>query len=229
MKVLISIVILTLATLSFANPNTVIHLDAKYDPVSGDLIAPDQILLVKGLKAYQSGYYKSSLSYLRKSAAFGNSEAQKTIGLMHIKSLGVNQDWAKGYAWIKLAALDGTSKKKQLETNIKGNLKPEEIEQAKKEYSELSKHYNTTVTDTRRYRWYLKQKSKVVGSRVGAQTGKVQQMRIVENGTSATLGSLNGKTVSGVDNMNEFMTEYNFGLLEPAKSIIISGEIETVD
>ncbi len=193
-----------------ANPNSVININPHYDK-NYNLVTPDKILLVEAIKAYQAGFNESALTKFRQSAAFGNSNAQKYIGLMYIKSLGVKQNWAKGYAWIKLAALDGTKEHIDLMHNIYKNLKPDEIKQANIEYQKISEDYDLSATLKRRDRWARKQKLKRVGSRTGSQTTNVQSQGL--NGIN-----LDPDRTSKLDQMKAFVDDYQFG-------VVTSGEI----
>jgi hypothetical protein len=200
-----------------------------YDRVTGKFISPDKILLATGIKDYQKGKYQSALLNFKKAAAFGNSEAQKFIGLMHIKSLGVSQNWAKGYAWIKLAALDNSTKHNDLKNSIYTHLKPAEKKNVDKDYAEIIKDYGISATDKRRYKWYRKQKKNTLGSRAGAQTSVIKQQRILNNGKHKMIIDKNGESSLGLDSMNHFVVNYNFGIVESRKNVVNLGEVIPVE
>ena len=210
----LAIILLLASIVAIANPNAVININPHYDK-SYNLVTPDKILLVKAIKAYQDGYHKSALTKFYQSAAFGNSNAQKYIGLMHIKSLGVNQDWPKGYAWIKLSAQDGTNEHLELMRSIYKILKPEEIKQAYIEYERISEDYDVSATLERRSRWVRKQKLKATGSRTGSQTTNVQTQAL--NGVK-----LDSNRTSKMDEMETFVNNYKFG-------VVSSGEIIPIE
>ena len=188
-----------------ANPNFVvssgIHIDQQ-----GKLIPPDKIFLAYAYEGYEKGYYQSSFSYFKKAAALGNSVAQKYIGLMHLKSLGVEKDWAKGYAWIKLAAMDKNKDHEALERKIYKLLTPIEIERAEKEYLAINEEYGQIATLTRRDRWAHKQKLKMTGSRTG----------------SGVFVPLSASTPHGnglLDGLKSYVDDFNYGHVSPGEII----------
>ena len=214
MKYLIIMLFIGFFVPSYANPNAVINLKPHYD-AQHNLVTPDKVLLAKAIRAYQDGYNKSAMTKFQQSAAFGNSDAQMYIGLMYIKALGVPSNWAKGYAWIKLAAQSQNRKHIELKHNIEKNLKPDELKRSEMEYQLISEDYNDVATLKRRDRWVRKQKMKSTGSRTGSQTANVQTQAL--NGAK-----LNSDATSNLETMNEFINEYNFG-------IVSAGKIKTKD
>ncbi len=167
MKYLILMLFIGFFVPSYANPNTVISSSLHMDK-QGHLIQPDKIYLGYAFEAYQKEYNKSALTYFKKAAALGNSIAQKYVGLMHIKSLGVEESWAKGFAWIKLAASDGKKETTKLRDEILVQLTPQEVKLADIEYKKINDQYGTIAALTRRDRWVAKQKMKMLGSRTGS-------------------------------------------------------------
>jgi TPR repeat protein len=214
MKTLLIAILIITANLAKANPNMVINVDAHYDS-QYKLVTPDKFFLTKALKAYQDGYNKSALKHFRQAAAFGNSDAQMYIGLMYIKSLGVDQNWSKGYAWIRLSAQDGSKKHVDLKKNILGQLKPDEKKQAEIDFLEISNDYSTSATLKRRNRWVRKQKMKSTGSRTGSQTTNVQSQAL--NGVK-----LDNNRSGRLNEMEAFVNNYNFG-------VVTSGEITPIE
>jgi len=213
--------VLTLAALIFsvtvtANPDAVVNLSAKYDK-QYRLIKPDEYLLRNGLVAYQKGNNELAFDYFMKAAAFGNTDAQMYLGLMYIKSLGVGQNWAKGYAWLELAAMDETKKHVDLKNHIRAQLKPEEIEAVKVEIAEIDKDYNASATLKRRDRWVRKQKLKITGSRTGSQA---LVGRLVNQDLNGVVIARNVE--KRIEAMQQFVDDFNFGY-------VTGGPIETVD
>lgn len=215
--------ILLIANSIFANPNFVTTVNPTYDEQS-ELITPDKVYLAKAIKQYNEGYNQLTLSYFKKAAAFGNSEAQKYIGLMNIKSLGVERDWALGYAWIRLAALDHTHKHEKLKQKIFSQLLPEEIERSNKLYDEIHEDYSPHTTLLRRNRWVskLKHNSLVVGSRTGslALSGKILTFKSIADMQKGSVSSI--KVGQNLDAMSAFIVDYDFGT-------VTSGEITPVN
>jgi TPR repeat protein len=205
-KIMYSVLLITISIASLANPNAVINLDAHYDK-QHNLVNPDQVLVAKAIKAYQQGYNGDAISKFKQAAAFGNSDAQMYVGLMYLKALGVSQNWAKGYAWIKLAALDQTKKHVQLKDSVYKQLKPEERLQSQNEYQIIEKDYNSLETLKRRDRWVHRQKLKATGTRTGSQTVNVQSQSI--NGVK-----LDGDRTSKMSKMEAFVNNYGYGIVE---------------
>ena len=211
-RINVSIIVLMFSiTTGYSNPNYVISLKPHFDK-QGRLVTPDKILLAKGLKAYQDGYYKSAMIKFKQSAAFGNSKAEELLGLMYIKALGVSRSWAKGYAWIRLAAMDSTQDHINLRNSINAKLNNEEKIRAEIEYTDLLKVYDQSLALNRRSRWVSMQMQAATGTRTGSQTVNVQTQAI--NGVKKD----NDKT-SRLNEVQSFVDDYNFG-------IINSGEIK---
>jgi len=204
MKYLTPLILLLTATfIVYAGPNQVINLAPHYDK-QHRLVTPDKILLANALKSYQDGFYKTALNSFMQSAAFGNSTAQKYIGLMNIKSIGVEQNWAKGFAWIRLSALDGSKKNSELKNSLYSQLTPQEKKQAEIEYNKISQDYGVAETLKRRDRWVKKQKRKATGSRTGSQT-----VNVVSVGSFGAVQDIN--RAGRLSEMENFVDNYNFG------------------
>jgi hypothetical protein len=213
----INLIFITLIFFNYslqANPNFVENAGKHYDN-SGNLIMPDKFFLIQALKSYQDGYNQSALTNFKKAAAFGNSVAQKYIGLMYIKALGVPRDWSTGYAWIKLAALDNTSENNILENKILKLLNPEELQKSKDAYEKLMLHYDQASALKRRDTWVRKQSNKMVGSYISNKTSNIYSYkpdgRIISTNSSM-----------GYEQMNKFVEDFNFGYVS-------GGEIITLD
>lgn len=205
-KLIFSILLIITSFNSFANPNAVIYLDAHYDK-QHNLVNPDQVLVAQAVKSYQNGYNGDALKKFKQAAAFGNSEAQMYIGLMYIKALGVKRDWTKGYAWIKLAALDQSKKHIQLRDSIYDQLKPNEKSKISIEYQTIEKDYNPSEALRRRDRWVRKQKLNTTGTRTGSQTVNVQTQAL--NGVK-----LDNDRTSKLNSLEAFVNNYDFGIVK---------------
>ncbi len=195
-------------------PNIVLTLKPVSDK-KGRLITPDKIMLAKAITQYQDGYPELAMIYFKKSAAFGNANAQVQIGLMHLKSLGVKEDWAIGYAWIRLGAQDNTPQHIKLKLKIFSLLSPEEKEQSKSEYKEIIHYFGKSKAYNRRVRWVRKVTNSVLGSRVGSRTSNVQSVNI--DGSVRSIYS--DKKINAY---NAFIDEFKYGIIE-------SGEIKAIE
>lgn len=197
----------------YANPNAVLNISPKYDK-KNRMINPDEYFLRQALVAYKLEKNESAFSYFMKSAAFGNSDAQMYIGLMYIKSLGVSQSWAKGFAWLQLAAKDNTKKHVDLMQYIQTQLKPEELELSKIELININKEYEASVTYKRRDRWVRKQKLKTTGSRTGS---KSMAGRLVSQDLRGVV--IDGNAIKKVDQFEMFVDHFNFGYVTGGKIV----------
>ncbi len=215
MKKIIFLVLFVLSTHLYATPNSFLFSSANYDD-NHKLIPPDQYYLARGAKAYLDGYNQTALINFRKSASFGNTQAQFLIGLMHIKSLGVQQNWAKGYAWIKLAALDKSKKHSEYSQAVFDKLTPEEKNQTAIEYKTLLKEYNPSKALWRRDRWVKMQRKKTAGSHTGF-IGNVTSYYTIQDLQRGAGGDPNTAERFAKE-FNAFVNDYNFGYVS-------SGEI----
>ncbi len=197
-----------------ANPNFVESTGKHYDN-NGNLIMPDKFFLRQALKSYQDGYNQSAYTNFKKAAAFGNSVAQKYLGLMYLKALGVSKDWSTGYAWIKLAALDNTAENRNLESKIFKLLNPEEVQQAEVVFEIIKQEYGQLSALKRRDTWVRKQTKKMVGSLVGGQTSNVYSY----NPNGRLISSNSSK---GFEQMESFVEDFNYGYVS-------GGEIVPID
>ncbi len=213
----IFILLFSISTGLYAGPNAVINIAATYDKFY-DLVLPDQILLAQAVKAYQDGYNKSAFEKFKQAAAFGNADAQMYIGLMYLKALGVDQDWAKGAAWLRLSAQDKVKKHVEYYQSVQSQLKPNELKQAKKEYTIINDEYGTLATLKRRDRWVHKQKKKTIGSNLGSLASNVQSYRGVGDlSRGVATGSNTAEKNARV--MEKFVDNYNFGIVEAGEII----------
>ncbi len=205
----------------FANPNTVIYTNDHYDK-NHNLIHPDKLFLIKALKMYQDGYYQSALTSFKKAAAFGNADALSYVGLMHIKSLGgLERDWARGYAWIKLAAQDQTQKHKELNDKIYSLLTEQELIKTETDFKELEKDYELSATIERREKWSRRIKfKKTLGSRTGSSTGNVVVWDSIDDYKRSNIAIDFNEAKFKI--MDIFINDFNFGDIESGEIVPIS-------
>ena len=135
---------------------------------------PDQAHLIRAARSLQDGFERDAFDKFLLAARYGNKEAQKNVGLMYIKGLGVEKDWAKAHAWLRLAASHGDPRFASARDEIWGTLREDEKLAAESHYRELRKEYGDLTALQLREEWVRKQKREVTGSRLG----KVGAMRV---------------------------------------------------
>jgi len=202
------LILFILVNSAHANPNFVIATGMKMDR-GGNMIEPDRLFMGEAIRAYNKGANQSAFNYFKKAAALGNALSQRYIGLMYINALGVEKDMVKGYAWLKLAARDGTARNLDLKKQVFQLLTPEQIKQIEINYKQVEQDYGPIAALTRRDRWVRKQKMQMTGSRTG----------------SLVFAPLIYDTPHGNGFYNQaksYVEDYNFGY-------ITSGEIVPID
>ena len=135
---------------------------------------PDQADLIRAARSLQDGFEEDAMDKFLQAARYGNKQAQKHIALMFIKGMGVPQDWAKAYAWLKLAATHGDPRIALARDEVLVALRDDERDLAMAYYAELKPEYGDLVALERREEWVRKQKREVTGSRLG----KVGALRV---------------------------------------------------
>ena len=203
---ILCIFLLVITSIANSGPNHVIFSDMNMDH-SGRLIQPDKIHFSYAYKNFQEGYFKTALISFMKSAAFGNSEAQKNIGIMHLNSLGTPKDSIKGYAWIKLAS-QYDANITDLEHQLFIRLTKSEQENAIEEYSKLKEVYSPIATLDRRDKWTRLQKKKMTGTRTGSSVPHIASLR--PNG-SGGFAMISNDTNQIIHDFKSFVLDYNYG------------------
>lgn len=193
-------------TIAISGPNHVIFSGIHMDE-SGRLIQPDKIHFKYAIRNFQEGYYKTAFINFLKSAAFGNSEAQKNIGIMHLKSLGTPKNSTKGYAWIKLA-YQHDAKLANLEHALFNRLTKSEQDSAIEEYYKLKEIYSPTATLDRRDKWTKLQKKKMTGTRTGSTVPHVFSLKPNASGGFALISN---NTNQIIHDFESFVLDYNYG------------------
>lgn len=69
--------------------------------------APTNADFVAGMAAYKSGDYATAFRELKPLAEQGNAEAQRHLGHLYLKGLGVPQDYKEAIRWYSRAAEQG--------------------------------------------------------------------------------------------------------------------------
>ncbi len=198
---------LFISAIANANPNFVITTGMHMDK-DRNLIQPDRLFMGEAIKAYNQGFNQSAFQYFIKAAALGNSLSQRYIGLMYINGLGVEKNIPTGYAWLKLAAKDGTKKNRDLKQQVQKLLIAEQIAQSETAYAQVNQDFGQIAALTRRDRWVKKQKMKMTGSRTG----------------SLVFAPLNFDTPHGNGFYNQakaYVEDYNFGYISSGEIIPI--------
>ena len=86
--------------------------------------------------------FEKAVEWFRKAAEQNLSDGQSALGLLHVKSLGVDQDLVRGYAWYTIAAANGDRFANEEKVTLKKQMTPEQITEAEA----LSKNLQKTIT-----------------------------------------------------------------------------------
>ena len=132
---------------------------------------PDQKELVRAAHALKKGHEKDAAEKFMRAAEWGNKDAQKTLGLMYVKGMGVGKDWAMGYAWLDLASSLGNAAIISTRDQIYASMNDEEKSLVKGYTDELNENYGDKLALERREEWVRKQKRQMTGSRTGNAGG----------------------------------------------------------
>ncbi len=129
---------------------------------------PDLKNFAEAAFAMKNGHYASALTNLRDSARLGNKTAQYSLGMMHIYGTGVERNWARGHAWLKLAASHAEPDYVSARDQVFEQLSDEEKTVTKDIYTELSGQYGDAAAIERREKWVRMQRRSFTGSRIGS-------------------------------------------------------------
>jgi len=135
--------------------------------VPPEFATPDEADLLRAARSLQDGFEKDAVTKFKRASRYGNKEAQKSVGLMYIKGLGVKKDWAMAYAWLKLASTHGDPRIVAAREEVYGALRADEKARADADFLELQAEYSDRKALERRGEWVRKQKREVTGSRLG--------------------------------------------------------------
>ncbi|MEM9533927.1 MAG: hypothetical protein AAGA23_23640 [Pseudomonadota bacterium] len=135
---------------------------------------PDQADLIRAARSLQDGFENDALEKFLKASRWGNKVAQKHVALMYIKGVGVDQDWARAHAWLRLAASHGDGQITLARDEVHMALRDDERELAQQYFEQLRDEYGDRVALERREQWVRRQKREVTGSRLG----KVGALRV---------------------------------------------------
>ncbi|MEM9302154.1 MAG: hypothetical protein AAGE01_08595 [Pseudomonadota bacterium] len=128
---------------------------------------PDQADMIRASRSLQDGFEKDAFDKFKRAARLGNKEAQKNLGLMYIKGMGVEKSWPRAHAWLRMAASRGDAQYRAAKDEVWGALRDDEKEMAEAYYQELREEYGDAAALERRERWVRRQKREVTGSRLG--------------------------------------------------------------
>ncbi|MEM7706235.1 MAG: hypothetical protein AAF358_11820 [Pseudomonadota bacterium] len=134
---------------------------------------PDRKSLGRGAHALKKGFPEDAVKNFQQAARYGNKDAQFTLGMMYVRGLGVEMDWAHGSAWLELAASHGNPEAIEANKQVREQLKPEEVRKAQQWTEKLAPEFGNAAAVERRETWIRKERRKVTGSRTG-RTAAVQ-------------------------------------------------------
>ena len=133
------------------------------------LATPDQVTYQQAAGALSAGRATEAFERFVESARYGNKQAQKSIALLYMKGAGVPQDWARAYAWFRLAGSHGDDQILQAGDEVWNALKEEEKAHSSRIYQELVPGYGDAAALALRRQWVKVQKRRVAnGSQVSA-------------------------------------------------------------
>jgi TPR repeat protein len=132
---------------------------------------PDQKELLRAAHSLKKGHQEDAARLFKRAAEWGNKDAQKTLGLMYVKGLGVNKDWAMGYAWLDLASSLGSEAIIATRNQIFASMSEEEKSRVKGYSEGLDESYGDRQALLCREEWVRKQKRQMTGSRTGNSGG----------------------------------------------------------
>ncbi len=135
---------------------------------------PDQADLIRAARSLQDGFEKDAFDHFLRSARWGNKDAQKALGVLYVKGMGTEKNWAKAYAWLKLAATNSDPKIIAARDEVYAALRDDEKEEATLYTKYLTEEFGDLVALARREEWVRKRKREVTGSR----TGQVGALRV---------------------------------------------------
>jgi hypothetical protein len=179
---------------------------------------PDEADLVRAARSLQDGFEKAAVEKFMRAAKFGNKEAQKSLGLMFIKGMGVKKDWARAFAWLKLASSHGDPRIVAAREEVYGALRDDEKALADTYYLELLQEYSDQKALERRGRWVRKQKREVTGSRLG----NVGNLRIQVADATGYTWELSGRDYFDV--LNSYIIDFEAHIGE-----VEFGELEVLE
>ncbi len=128
---------------------------------------PDQADLIRAARSLQDGFERDALDKFLAASRYGNKLAQKNVALMYIKGIGVEKDWARAYAWLKLAASHGDGGIATARDEVRLALREDEQSLAEQHFQDLQEDYGDLAALERRELWVRRQKREVTGSRLG--------------------------------------------------------------
>ena len=180
-----------------------------------EFATPDEADLVRAVRSLQDGFEKDAVEKFKRASLYGNKEAQKSVGLMYIKGMGVEKDWAIAFAWLKLASSHGDPRIIAAREEVYGALRDEEKARADAHYLELQAEYSDQKALQRRGTWVRKQKREVTGSRLG----NVGALRIQVADATGYTWELSGRDYfdvleSYIHDFEAHIGEVEFGELE---------------
>ena len=75
--------------------------------------------------------YEEALKWYRKAAEEGYAIGQGSLGYVYLKGEGVKQDFVHAYMWFNIAGQNGDEKAKTRKNNLKKEMTPSQVEEAK--------------------------------------------------------------------------------------------------
>ncbi len=142
---------------------------------TGNFIAPDTYHYLTGLKFYLKKDKTTAFNRFRFAAEFGSKKAAKFIGSMYLEGDGINQDLAKGLAWLKISA---DQESIQITKNILSKNPDLDIASINQEFESIKIDYGKSPVLNNIYKYYRRFKFQTLSK---PNTIKFQGKNVVLN------------------------------------------------
>ena len=130
---------------------------------------PGAKFMAHAQRAYFAGQFGRAFDNFMEAARHADKFAQRSIGAMYLRGEGVEQDPARGWAWLQLAAERGYPEMVRVAAQVGGELSTADLERGQAIlHEELEPKFGDAVAVDRTAMLMRRQRNKVTGSRVGS-------------------------------------------------------------
>lgn len=135
---------------------------------------PDLFGEFAGMRRYAHHDYADALKYFKVGAYYSDKLSQLSIGLMYMNGEGVPRDLPMAYAWLAVAAERKYPEFEATRDNVKAQLSPEQLAQAKKLRADIQAEYGDQVAKHRLIVQLHQGQMQITGSHTGFDFGITQ-------------------------------------------------------